>query len=186
MIHFIKILPYQIYTSLDTTERFKRACKILSQETNPQSLHPKELDPKTDLIYYSPLKRSVECIDRKPGKTYTTMSQLQEIPFNITLKISQKDFEDLGSQAVRTAFVELFLEDRLSISRARLFSEIKSMLKIFKTKPNDISAVSHSFRMKIIEAYIATQGSIETNPKLIHHYIFPDSKTYEFGTGFSI
>ncbi len=46
--------------------------------------------------------------------------------------------------------------------------------------------ISHSFRMKLIEAYIKTDGQIEQKPELIHKYILDDKKTFDFGKGISL
>ena len=44
--------------------------------------------------------------------------------------------------------------------------------------------ISHSFRLKIIEAYLKTQGRIMNDPKLIEKYIKNSKKTFDFGEGF--
>ena len=49
-----------------------------------------------------------------------------------------------------------------------------------------IAVISHSFRLKLIEAFIKSNGQLQKHPKIIHNYIKDAEKTYKFGEGFSI
>ena len=117
------------------------------------------------------------------------MFRQKQIQFDLKKLCIKEEWSREGSVAVRRKFNEAFIADKLMIGRKQLFEEIESLLlhcarshEIY----NNVTVISHSFRLKLIEAYIGTCGKIKDNPKLIQQYIFADKKTYEFGQGFAV
>ncbi len=186
-IHFIKIKKYQLQPLLPEGE-FEYISKVLNQTHDPSSLEPKSLKCVESIILHSPLKRCLECMDYSTSAQAIEMSELREIPFDIKGKITEEEWEEKRSDAVREAFVNSFIEDTLMISRKDLKAEIEKVLSMCKkmAKTKNIEVISHSFRLKVIEAYIKTNGRVFNNVQLIREFVPLKQKTYEFGEGFDI
>ncbi len=188
MITFTKILEYELYPKQRSqAEVFQYICNVLIQTINPQSTASQKVIIKKGVLFSSPLRRAQECIQTESVVINQILPELREIPFDITKDCTKTEWEQRGSALIRSLFKKLFIEDRLLISRQKIFDEIRTMLvKCLSQKNQDITIISHSFRLKIIEAFIKTKGEIEKNPELIHQYIFDDKKTFGFGEGFLV
>ncbi len=186
MIHFIKILEYDIRPN--DRESFNYIYAVASQEIDPPTLKPNSLFFDTPIVFHSPLRRAVECLKIRDGTRYVPVSLLKEIPFNIRKMCSKEEWFMDGSVLVRRKFKEHFVKNQLMMNRNEILEETKKFLArcYLLSKTSEISVVSHSFRMKIIEAFIRTKGRIEKEPSLIHDYINDGIKTFGFGEGFSV
>lgn len=182
---FRKILDYDLKKYKPNT--FIYACKILSQSINPDSLKKENFIPTTKITFHSELKRARQCIRKNKNSKLLATKFLNEIPFRLEDHCNEFEYKKEGSLAVRRAFKKLFIEDKLMISRNKIFDEIYIFLKYvndnFKSQKS-ITVISHSFRLKCIEAYLKTNGRIIKSPKLIEQYISDPTKTFSFGEGF--
>lgn len=186
MIHLIKILEYD--RKPNDKDAFDRLCNIASQKIDPPSLRPGSLRLNASVVFYSPLRRSAECLRMERNVLYIPTPLLKEIPFDMREMCSKEEWIREKSALVRRKFRESFMEDRLMEKRGDIFRAAKEFLAQYRSfiKTSDVSAVSHSFRMKILEAFIKTKGRIEEDPSLISLYIHDDEKTFEFGEGFDV
>lgn len=116
------------------------------------------------------------------------MNELSEIIFDPSLFISEGIWKEQGSSAVRRAFIEAFEQDKLFLKRDKIFEQIEKLLDMCRkeSEGQEVICVSHSFRMKLVEAYIKTGGAIKKSPSLVREFIDPNNKTYEFGGGFTL
>lgn len=184
-ILFRKILEYDLKKNQKNS--YIHAYKVLSQEVNPDSLQKEKFIPKSRIVFCSKLIRAKQCLKKDKNLKIIFTKSLNEIPFKIKIYLKKIDYEKLGSVSVRKIFKKLFIEDKLMISRNQIFIEIKKFIEDLKNNYNSeksITIISHSFRLKCIEAYLKTEGKIINNPKLIEKYIKDDKKTFDFGEGF--
>lgn len=186
MITFIKTLQYE--TNPKDRDVFEYLSLLTLQKIDPPSTANACLSVNADTILHSPLRRVVDTLEQKQGTRYICLDALREIPFDLKQLCTKEEWRKEGNVIVRRRFKEAFIRDTLPIKRKQIFDEIKEVLCICKTyySSHSIAIISHSFRLKIIEAFIATIGEIETNPRLIHNYLFDNRKMYEFGSGFTV
>jgi hypothetical protein len=184
-IKLVKILDYERKPL--TGSEFVHTRNLLMQKVNPPTLHPKKLSLREPILFCSKLKRARTCIITHIGQRYITTSLLNEIPFDLAKGCTVLEFRRDGSSAVRRTFKELFIADTLEMKRATIFKQIRKILAATHAHHHkEYTFISHSFRMKLIEAYIKTGGQIEQKPELIHKYILDDKKTFDFGKGISL
>ena len=185
MVQFVKILEYEL--NPENEDVFKYLCELTKQVIDPPSKAPGKLELIADVALCSPLRRSVECLKENAEIEYIPMRELREIPFDLEKICSREEMDREGDAIVRRNFKKAFIEDRLLTPRKELFEETKKVLNLcqkLSRQGKTVAVVSHSFRLKLIEAFLNTRGELEKNPKLIENYIFDDKKTYEFGEGF--
>ena len=185
MITFTKILAYELRPL--GKDIYEYVAGVASQQIDPPSLQKSGLVPVASVVLYSPLKRALECLSKQSGAEYISMNELAEIPFDLRKMCTEEEWNTQGSVLVRRKFKEMFVTDTLSIPRVQIFREVKAVIaqcKEYGTK--DIQVVSHSFRLKIIQAFIATKGDIEKHPERIGEFIADDVKTFDFGKGFEV
>lgn len=186
MIRFVKILEYD--TKPKDKDTFGYLCAVASQEIDPPTLKPKSLRLDTPVVFHSPLRRAVECLAMREDMRYISISSLKEIPFDMRSMCREEEWLAGKSSLVRRKFKEHFVENQLMMERDDIFEEIRKLLTqlYLFARTSEVSVVSHSFRMKVIEAFIGTMGRIEKEPTLIHEYIHDDRRTFGFGEGFSV
>jgi hypothetical protein len=177
MITFIKILSYDTGSknlNLDYVNG------VLEQKVDPDTLEPNSLKSMDSVTYYSPLKRCENCIKMQARRKYIQNELLREIPFSLgNIPQGTKDL----SSFVRSVFIDKFINDRLLISRQTLLDQTKKILE-FNNGNDNITMISHTFRLKIIELYLQVGDTIFKEPKLISQFINPSKKIYEFGHSF--
>lgn len=185
MVHFRKILDYPRTPPAGDEFAYLRA--ITKQTIDPPTLHPHGLKMRDTVVYASPMRRSRGCIATRPDVRVFFLDELTEIPFDLAALCTRTEWMAHKSSVVRERFVDAFVRDMLLIPRATILNEVESVL-LFLQKRQERSAtvVSHSFRLKVIEAYIKTHGALATNPTLLGTSIHADTPTYAFGTGFDI
>ena len=186
MIQFIKILRYE--TKPPSGDVFDYLCGVTTQHIDPPTASFGELMLNADVIFHSNLRRAKECIHIAPSIKYIASSFLNEVPFDLRDICPREEWEHEGSVAVRRKFKQAFIEDGLLIKRSELFREIEMTVAACRReeKTSKVAIVSHSFRLKLIEAFLVTGGDIRENPLLIHRFIHDEKKTYEFGGGFTL
>jgi len=186
-IIFRKISKYN-YHSKDKKSDFEYVSSVLNQTINPHSEKAESvITPESQIVYVSSLNRARECIKTRKGQKIITSKVLNEIPFELKSFVNEKSYLKYGSISVRKAFIKAFLDDDLLITREQLFKQIESLLKkIERSKHSIVSVISHSFRLKLIQAYISTNGKIITNPKLIRKFIKPNERTFNFEEEFEV
>ncbi len=185
-IHFVKTLKYNLNPR--NTDIFDYLSKLTLQKIDPPSTARACFHVDAGIILYSPLRRVIDTLPKTENLVYICIDILREIPFDLKKLCTKNEWEEKGSNIVRQRFKDFFIRDKLPSSREQIFDEAKKILCrcFMESKFNKVTVISHSFRLKIIEAFIKSNGKIESNPKLIHEYILDNKRTYEFGGGFSI
>jgi len=186
MINFIKISEYE--TKPSDKDVFGYLCDVVSQKIDPPTLKPRSLRSDASIVFHSPLRRAVECLELKGGVRYIPTPSLREIPFDMRLMCSKEEWVFGGSNLIRHKFKEFFVANRLGSSREDIIRETRNFLArcYVLSRLSEITVVSHSFRLKVIEAFIKSQGSLSKDPFLIYEYIKDDEKTFCFESGFSV
>jgi hypothetical protein len=184
-ILFKKTCAYQ--SSPQSGDVFEYVSNLALQKINPDSDQKGAVDFTQKYIFYSPLHRVEQSINKVPGHRYICENSLAEVVFDISKMCTREEYEKQKSTLIRKKFKQFFIEDTLPQKRSELFSEIESILrKIKETHEEEVVVFSHSFKLKLFEAYIKTKGQIKDKPELIHTFIDDTKKTYEFGESFSI
>ncbi|MDO8451572.1 MAG: hypothetical protein Q7S76_01760 [bacterium] len=186
MITFTKIASYELRPK--DRNVFEYLTDVASQVVDPPPLEPGGLSLAADIVFHSTLRRATESIRRLPAVEYIPRVELKEVVFDMRTFCNEATWSREGSVAVRRGFKAAFIADTLSVPRTQLFEEIRSVLLDAKDtcQRGRVVVVSHSFRLKLIEAYLRTQGRVVSNPELIHEYINDSGKTYSFEEGFEI
>ncbi len=183
MITFTKILNYN--TGKKDKDVFRYVNSLLSHKIDPHSLKPKRLKLPQGLVYYSPLKRSKECLLKNKNTKYKLTKELKEVKFSIPVQ-KRSGLIKKTSYTVREEFIKQFIADTLLESRKKIFTDIQNLLNKIILEKKPVSLVSHSFRLKLYESFIKTRGKILKNPQLIKKFINPNKRTYDFGEKFKI
>ena len=171
-----KILSYTVYPP--EGDAYDHVCRLLAQEIDPPSDHPHEL-ALGGLVFLSPLRRAVECVDPQRAEV-CAIEPLREIPFRLQDFCSREAFAELRSTAVRKAFVEGFVADRLLLSRRQLREDVLEVEKLAAAHPGT-HFVSHTFRMKIFKLFYQTDGAIFDRPELMCDLLPTDKHWLAFG-----
>lgn len=186
MIQCVKIAKYELRP--EGVDIYDYLVNLAAGKEDPPSLAPGSLPFPGHVVFHSPLRRAVECVDCSSAIRCEPRTELAEVSFDMRACCDKATWEQEGSIPVRRGFKAAFIADTLLVPRSRLLEEIGEVLAdaraIAKTTP--VALVSHSFRLKLIEAYLGTKGMLEDQPELIHDYIHDDQKTYSFGEGFTI
>jgi broad specificity phosphatase PhoE len=189
MIKFIKMLKYDLRNQGEDLD-FDWVSRVTLQQEDPKSLYPGGLESikEAEVIYHSPLRRVVECLPyNHNAQEFYPLESLREIKFDLRQFCTKNELFKYGSKIVRQQFKDFFTQDILITSRTQIFEEVKEILKrCVESHSSKIVVVSHSFRLSIIEAFINTEAKIETEPHLIHKFIFDDTKRFDFGDGFTV
>lgn len=186
-IQCIKIPKYKTKLS-NNKATFKYVSMIAIQEADPDSDAKESLFfDDNSIVFHSTLNRSRQSLNKKCKSKFIASKALNEVPFDIQKMCTFEEWNAEGSTVVRRMFKEGFIKDTLLISREEIFKEIKSLFtSVQKIKNKKIFFISHSFKLKIIEAFVKTQGEVIRKPELIEDYIFDNKKTFDFGEEFII
>ncbi len=175
-----KILDYDIYAGTSGTARYLRVCSLLNQTIDPDTLYPDTLDCFGQSVLTSPRKRAQNCIKKSSAKSITPSLALNEIAFELKEFCTEENFLQHGSTAVRAAFVQAFIMNRLAIPHTQLQSELKEILAV--THQSEITLrISHTFRIKMIEIYSIIGDELFNNPSLIKDYLDTEKHLFAFG-----
>lgn len=184
-IYFRKTTEYYLARDKNEQDRYDFLSKLTMQEVDPMPLHKFKNLQKSAVILCSPLNRVYSSLPLNAN--VEVENSLREVVFDLRKFCTLEEFSNKSSIIVREKFKEYFIQDILPEKRAALFGDIKLLLeKLQKLTVTEIMIISHSFKLKLIEAYIKTNGAIESSPELIHQYILTNEKTYGFEEGFDI
>jgi len=184
MITCIKIASYELHPVKGSVFEYLR--KVGLQKINPPSLAPGSIVPDLNIIFCSSLRRATESLKLSPRQKLIKSKLLDEVLFDIQDFCDEEKYTIQKSVAVRRGFKENFIKDTLLIPREVLITEVENILIQAREINENVTIVSHSFRLKLLEAYVKMQGAIKFHPELIRDFIFDDQKTYDFGEGFII
>lgn len=188
MIQFIKTLPYPLRPLAG--DQFTYLRQVALQTINPATSAPLPLATNADRILHSPLRRVVETIGAAEKSRAQGRDYLREIPFDLQQLCTAREWVRQGSIIVRQRFKEALIQDGLTIARRIIFAQVRALLReclrgMSFSPALRILVVSHSFRLKLTEAFIKTHGAIEREPALIHGFLHETEVTYPFGGGFT-
>lgn len=193
-VSIVKIGKYDP-TINDKYSRYHGYCLSTVQESNPSIISNWNFDSESInsntkcSIFHSTLKRGTETaalLYSQHANLLIPTPELNEIPFSLKKMVTSKEFEKHGSDIVRKRFVEFFIKDELLESRESIKQRIKDLFnKLNKSNLKQITCVSHSFIMKIIES-IANKKDPFKYPETLIDFIPYNQKTYDFGKGFQI
>lgn len=193
-IFFRKIQPYDP-TFGGKYSRYLGYGKITLQEDCPGIMHPTRFTniPSLpyDVILCSQLKRGMETAQamitakRQSIKTIPTLL-CNEVLFQLSSLVTEAEFEAQGSSLVRERFITHFIQDMLREKRDSLKRRLDLLQKyLFDLPAANYLLISHSFFMKVAEAYFSDPDFFDT-PEKIRLYIDPHEKTYPCGAGFDV
>ena len=141
-----------------------------------------------EFIYCSDLLRAKQSADVYAKVTHckvTSESFFREVRFSLKALVTAEEYNTYGSVLVRQRFVDGFINDTLAEKRTEIVSRILEIEHLIKNCDyKNILIVSHSFFMKLFEAYSKDKIKIFSDPQKLRTYILPTKKTYEFGEGF--
>lgn len=190
---FRKICAYNPTLNGKTT-RFDGYNQITKGLVDP-SIEPlkAELAESLDVsspIFASSLQRgrdSAQLWSKKLGiEQIYYLNELAEIKFILEDLLTEEEYNLHGSPLVRERFVSAFIQDKLPESRQQIERSVKSVFEsVLAQSTGEYLLISHSFKMKIIEAYIHEKG-LFSNPELLKDFIKPQEKTYPFTQGFEV
>lgn len=167
---------------------FEYLAGVTAQRIDPPTLEPCRFLVDDGIVLCSPLRRASECLRLIDGANCMQIDELKEIPFDLQGLCTKKEWDKEKSIIVRRKFKEAFIADTLLIPREQIFEEIRSVLRKCEILQMNgtVTVLSHSFRLKLIEGYIKSNGKIVSSPEVIHDFISDNQKTYDFGGGFEI
>lgn len=174
-----KILSYDIYAGTYGPDRYKHVCNLLMQTVDPNTLLPDTLDCRDQIVLTSPRPRATACIKISSAKSVTEISELNEIIFQLNIFCNEESFLKSGSSAVRSAFIEAFIANKLGVLHTQLQGELDFILNLSRQR-NPPLCISHTFRMKLIEIYSHIGAELFINPNIIRQYINPERHLYTF------
>jgi hypothetical protein len=183
-MQFQKILSYDVYGQ-NPAKRFDYICSLLDQTIDPTSLEPSLINANDKAVYISPRARALSCLNQDTALSITILQSLNEVPFALKSVCTAADFERQGSTAVRQAFLDLFIADRLDLSHKQLKAELDYLLTLSKDNP-DALAISHTFRLRLLQTYLKTNRELFNEPKLILEYLDPNVHWADFGSFVSL
>jgi len=184
-ITIIKIAAYDP-TMSGQYSMYRGYCLSTLQEIQPH-IKPVErtVEPKKGTaVLCSTLTRSQEtALLLRPRPKPTKL--LNEIRFDLGQLLSEREFNAYGSSLVRERFVQAFTEDSLLEQRVEVIRRVRALLGYLSSlEEGDILCVSHSFFMKVLEAYIKTGGELERRSELLANFISTKRHTYPYMEGF--
>lgn len=144
--------------------------------------------PSSITILHSTLlrgKQTAEILPKNQGVQVIPCDLLREIPFSLANMVTEEEFEDKngGSRLVRVRFVDQFVEDRLLQPRTQIEDNVCCLLAEIDKFSKDVIIISHSFFLKILQAYVSG-SDVFSNPGELANFIDADKKTFPFGGGF--
>lgn len=175
-----KILEYDVYAKTTGTARYQRVLKLLNQSIDPKTLLPNSINCGQQAVLTSPRKRAISCIKKDSTLSISISPELNEIAFSLQEFCTEENFRKNGSTAVRKAFVQAFIEDKLDISHVQLQTELASILALSKQEEPPL-CISHTFRMKLLDIYANIGDNLFKNPTTIKEHIDCKEHLYEFG-----
>ncbi len=187
-IRFIKVAKYGTKISVD--QKYQYYCRSSTQQADPDVELPISYVSQYHLgqyqsIYSSPLRRAISSA-KYLSSDVVVKGELREVRFDLAKLVTPGEYIKYGSSLVRDRFVQAFIQDKLMEPRKEIIDRVKILMAYLRqSKSIDTICVSHSFLMKIIEAYIARVDLLH-DPTRLAEFITPMTKTYPYGGGFII
>lgn len=146
-------------------------------------------------------KKSLSLVSASSNQTRETANELGKV-LKISFKIDQRldlirfdfknimsegEFRSLGDQAfdlARPRFLKAFFENRLLESKLSVKKRVDSFLKDHLETDRTTLAVSHSFLMMIIKAYLVAGEKVFRDPRVLNELCQPDKRPFDFLAGF--
>lgn len=183
-IYFRKTFEYNpIHSGLSKYESYEA---ITRQTRSPDIVDLKSSEHFSLRTYCSSLKRCQHTAEILSSGKITALNELREIKFSLRNLVTSKEFEKYGPSLVRERFIQGFINDSLLEKRENIQKRIKRVIKIVSLGNNNKLIVSHSFTMKMFEAYLKEGLDIFEGPNLISKVIHVQTETYGFGKGFVV
>lgn len=179
-MHIKKILTYDVYAETTGTDRYKRVCNLLNQIIDPDTLKPDSIECNEKHVLISSRKRALSCTKKDSASSISVSPELNEIAFPLQEFCSEEDFLKGGSTAVREAFVQAFIKDKLETSHKKLQLELRNIVTLSKQMEQTL-CISHTFRMKLLEIYANIGDDLFQNPTIIKEHIDCKKHLYDFG-----
>lgn len=180
-IYFRKTLKYNpIRGDLSKYESYEA---VTRQVRSPDILDSDSPEHFNLITYCSSLKRCRHTAKIMSSGKIIPLSDLKEIKFSLHSMVTNDEFEKYGSSLVRKKFIESFVNDSLIEKREDIQNRIDRVIKLLTSDNSDKLVISHSFTMKIFEAYLKNK-ELFNHPKLLRKYFDPSKKTFENGEGF--
>lgn len=182
------------YESLDLITKGKYSPSIVADSREIVLAVDKGAVSGADFIFHSPslrTRQTAEAIRQILSSNATLVETpfLSEVYFSLKDLVSQKEYEEQGSNLVRKRFIESFMaNDKKIESRELLLARINNLFGLLKSQKyqgKKIVCVSHSFFMKVFEVYLKELTLFE-NPTLLSKHFDWQKRTFEFCQGFYI
>jgi hypothetical protein len=174
-----KIAPYNPYGD-ESENRYHYVCRLLQQKVDPPSTAAKSIDCMGRVTYHSTLFRSVDCIDRTNALRLVPNRDLNEIAFNLDDYCSESVFKSEKSNAVRSAFLQAFIDNCLDESHEELKGRLGRAKDIALNQSHTL-AISHTFFMKLFQVYWDCGELLFSQPEVLRFYIDPQKHLFPFG-----
>lgn len=183
----IKTLPYDPRQDEDQ-DMFSGYCCVTLQKFDPcileQALAHKT---KSEAAFVSSARRAQ---DTARAQGYTKLQEttlLNEVLFDLESLLTKEEFVRSGSSIVRERFVQAFVANRLLEPRAQLKARVRAVVQLAKgAEEQVVTCFSHSFFMKLVEAYVKTGGRVFDEPELLAKFMPPSQPTYPYGKGVTL
>lgn len=175
-----KILPYDVYAKTTGTSRYMHVSNLLNQTVDPETMEPNSLDCAQQTVFTSPRRRALSCLKEDSASSVIVFTSLNEITFSLQEFCDEESFFHAGSTAVRKAFVDAFIEDKLGTSHKQIHTELENIL-LLRNQIKPPLCISHTFRMKLLEIYANIGDALFQKPSIIKDYIDCGKHLYKFG-----
>lgn len=175
-----KMLAYDVYAETAGADRYRRVCDLLNQKIDPYTLHSDTMECNDKHILTSPRKRAISCIKKDSAASISVSPELNEIAFPLQKFCTEEYFLKDGSTAVRKAFVQAFIENKLNIPHEQLQTELTNIVALRNQEEQPL-CISHTFRMKLLELYANIGDNLFKDPTVIKEHIDCTKHLYEFG-----
>lgn len=174
-----------------TFSRYEGHALIASGQQDPGIVHGCRIGVPEGFagpILCSPSNRcrqTAELLSRRvetPG--VIAVPELSEVRFDLRKLVGRHEYERDGSDLVRERFIAAFVQDRLDEPRGSIWMRLRLLLKKLSRGADEwYLLVSHSFILRILQAYLEEPDLFAT-PTLLRQHFDPGTKTFESGEGF--
>lgn len=182
-----------MYNSIVMTSRGERFPSLREgQEERIQAKIQKLHFEKEGLLVLSAsseqTRRTGEIIGKLVGVPLKTESRLNPILFDFKKVMEKREFINLGDKAfdvARPRFLKAFFQNQLMEAKLSVKKRIDSLLKDY-SKERTTLAISHSFLMMILRAYLKGGDRVFTDYNFLHELCYPEKRPFGFLSGFEV
>ena len=115
--------------------------------------------------------------------------RLNPILFDFREIMDEKEFISLGDKAfdvARPRFLKVFFENQLMETRLSVKARVDSFLKDYLESNKTVLAISHSFLMMILKAYLTGGDKVFVDYDLLYKLCQPEKRPFHFLSGFKV